>query len=71
MSKDIGSLTKGAFNARIQTDIIFHKKEMLRLRRLQKDIIFYGKMYKLKYYIDLTTNQVEYKISNYDKRNTK
>ena len=69
--KSIDTLTKKEFEHRITTDIEFYKREIWRLRQLQKTTSDLIKKYDVKYYVNLHTNQVDYKIINYDNREKK
>lgn len=60
--KSIDTLTKKEFQHRINTDVEFHKREIHRLKQLSKITGDLDKKYDLKYYVDLHSNQVSYKI---------
>ncbi len=48
-----------------------HRSEIKRLNQMYKNIVFYKDKLELKYYVDIKTNQVCYKIANYDGGGTK
>jgi len=55
----------------IKIGMVFHRGEVKRLNSLYKNIESVKDKYELKYYVDVKTNQVEYKIKNYDNRGKK